>query len=65
MKVNLEIRDADMTFPLRLFILRGEDIPVIFISIFSPSLPHTQKVDLLYFNNRVSTPIRKQKVIKR
>jgi len=30
MKVNLEIRDGDMTFPLHLFILRGE-----------PSLPCT------------------------
>ena len=25
-RVNLEIRDADMTFPLHLFILREEDI---------------------------------------
>jgi len=26
MRVNLEIRDAYMVFPLHLFILRGEDI---------------------------------------
>jgi len=26
MRVNLEIRDADMTFSLHLFILRGDDI---------------------------------------
>jgi len=39
MRVNLEIRDADMTFPLHLFILRGGYL--LFTGISSPSLPCT------------------------
>jgi len=33
MRVNLEIRDVDMTFPLHLFILRREDIYYLQISL--------------------------------
>jgi len=40
MRVNLEIKDADMTFPLHLFILRGRGY-LLFTGISFHSLPCT------------------------
>jgi len=48
MRVNLEIRDADMAFPLHLFILRGDDIycSQVYPLLHFPAHPLIQTIDI-------------------